>query len=218
MWEFWRISNQATGWQASWGGRVEDVSTNPGYFQNMFDPSGNVLERPGWGSSASSLSLVGGVMMISELEAGSINHALQLGITLTCANVFAWPAQRTDGTSTSPTCVPEGAHFRLDPNLNLASLNLPHFVLMMAEAAQRYGIIINNRSSGFTFRGEDPAQWKQAYGYNPYMGPQNQPGTPGALFDDWPNTMLHAFPWSHLKLLKMDVRSQPDMTPVVDTQ
>ena len=120
-------------------------------------------------------------MTIAELEAGTIDHALALGITHACAGVWAAPAQRTDGDITSdPTCVPEGAHFRLDPSLDLASLHLPRFTLMMARAVQRYGIVINNRSHGLTFRGEDPSQFIDQYGYNPYMGPKNLPGTPGA--------------------------------------
>ena len=171
------------------------ASSSPGYYQNMVDSSGNVLEQWDWGAPATSLALDGGVMTIAELEAGTINHALALGITHTCAGVFAAPAQRTDGDVVGdPTCVPEGAHFRLNPSINLASLGLPHFTLMLAKAAQRYGIIINNRSSGFTFRAEDPTQFEAEYGYNPYTGPGQLPGTPGALFDQWPSALLRDVP------------------------
>jgi hypothetical protein len=218
MWEFWRLSMQSDGWHASWGGRMYHVSTDPGYYRNVLDPAGNILERPWWGAPATSFALVGGVMTIKELQSGTIPHALALAMTFTCQGTFAAPAQRTDGTDTNPNCIPEGAHFRLDPNLNLASLNLPHFIYMMAVAAQKYGIIINNRSSGFTFRGEDPLQYEQANGYNPYLGPQNQPGTPGALYDQWPSQMLRLFPWNHLQLLQMTLRTQPDMTTYVETR
>ena len=37
------------------------------------------------------------------------------------AGVFSWPAQRTDGLLDSPDAIPEGARFRLDPNLDIAS-------------------------------------------------------------------------------------------------
>ncbi len=215
MWEFWRLSRQTNGWHACWGGEVYHVSTNPGYYQNLFSASGNVLERPWWGAPATSLALVGGVMTISELESGQINHALALGISNTCAAVWAAPAQRTDGVTTGdPTCVPEGAHFRLSPSLNLASLKLPKFTLMLAKAAQKYGIVINNRSDGFTFRAEDPGQFVAQYGYNPFAGKQNKYGSPGALFDEWPCQLLQAFPWSHLQLMKMTLVTQQDMTPI----
>ena len=153
-------------------------------------------------------------MRISELEAGVIPHALALAITHTCANVWASPAQRTDGDSTEAHCVPEGAHLRLDPSLNLALLHLPHFTMMMAKAAQRYGIIINNSSEGFTFRAENPTQYIQQYGYNPYLGSQNQPGRPRALLDEWPSELLRSFPWSHLQLLQMSLRDQPNTSTV----
>jgi hypothetical protein len=217
MWEFWQVS-QATdgsGWHAKWGGRLVNVSRSPGYYQNMLDASGSVLERPWWGAPASSLALAGGVITISDLQSGVIAHALSLGISHTCAGQWAAPAQRTDGDVTGdPTCVPEGAHFRLDPNLDLASLHLGRVAMMMAQAAQTYGIVINNRSNGFTFRAEDPSQFIAAYGYNPYKGPSNAPGSPGALFDQWPSTILQSFPWSHLQLVQMNVQTQADMTPV----
>ena len=215
MWEFWRLSKQADGWHAQWGGRMPNVSNNPGYYQNVVSPSGTVLERASWGTTAASFPLVAGVMTIAELQSGVIPHALGLAITNTCGGVWAWPAQRTDGVSPEP-CVPEGAHFRLDPKLNLASLHLGHFALMMAQAAQTYGIIINNRSDGFTFRGEDPTQYEAEHGYNPYGGPDGQPGSPGALFDQWPSQILEQFPWNHLELLKMDLRAQPNTTAVTE--
>jgi hypothetical protein len=157
-------------------------------------------------------------MRINELEAGVISHALALAITYTCAGVFAAPAQRTDGSSAAPNCIPEGSHFRLDPSLHLASLNLPHFVYMMAVAAQKYGIYINNRSQGFTFRDEDATQFIELHGYNPYFGPQNLPGTPGALYTEWPQMMLEQFPWRYLRLLKMNLRTQPDPTVYIENR
>ena len=214
MWEFWKLTHTSTGWSADWGGRMANVSGNPGYYQNMVSPQGRVLERWNWGTTAASFPLVAGVMRISELEAGVIPHALALAITHTCANVWASPAQRTDGDSTEAHCVPEGAHLRLDPSLNLALLHLPHFTMMMAKAAQRYGIIINNSSEGFTFRAENPTQYIQQYGYNPYLGSQNQPGRPRALLDEWPSELLRSFPWSHLQLLQMSLRDQPNTSTV----
>jgi hypothetical protein len=217
MWEFWKMymATDGSGWHAKWGGRLHDVSASPGYFQNLDDPFGNVLEKVNWGVTAVSFPLMGGVMMINELEAGSINHAISFAIPNACAGEWNWPAQRTDGNTTGdPTCVPEGAHFRLDPNLNLASLGLPSFTLMMAEAAQKYGLVVNDQAPAVTFHGEDPSQYIAQYGYNPYLGPQGHPGTAGALFNAYPNVLLAAFPWSHLQLLQMNLQTQPDTTTI----
>jgi hypothetical protein len=216
MWEFWKASHQADGWHAEWGGRMIDVSTSPGYYRDLVSPSGEVLEQDQWGAPATSLPLVGGMMTVDELRSGSINHALALLVHNTCANVFAAPAQRSDGNvKGDPTCVPEGAHFRLDPNLDLASLHLRHFVYMMAVAAQKYGIIIDDRTAGIGFRVEDPTHLVSKYGYNPYTGPEGHAGTPKALFDEAPYQMIPAFPWKHLQLLKMDLRARPDKTVTV---
>jgi hypothetical protein len=217
MWEFWKASRDAGGhWTARWGGRMLDVSTNPGYYRNIVDPAGQVLEQATWGAPATSLPLVGGTMLISELRAGTINHALALLVHDTCAGEWSFPAQRTDGNMIDdPSCIPEGAHFRLDPNLNLASLHLPHFVYMMAVAAQRYGVIVDDRTAGVGFRAEDPAQFEARYGYNPYFGRRLKPGTAGALFNKWPAQLVHDFPWSHLQLLTLDLRDRPDKTEIV---
>jgi hypothetical protein len=220
MWEFFKlhVAADGSGWHAQWGGRILHASTDPGYYRNAVDPSGNILEKEEWGAPASSLPLAGGLMTISELQAGSVNHALALLVHNACAGVWAAPAQRTDGNITAdPNCVPEGAHFRLDPKLNLASLNLPHFVYMEAVAVQKYGLVVDDRTAGVGFRTENPDQFEKAYGYNPYLGPQNQAGTPGALWDQTPAQMTREFPWSHLQLLRMTRRTQPDTTTVVET-
>jgi hypothetical protein len=215
MWEFWRMSKEADGWHAAWGGRMFDVSTDPGYYRNVVSPAGHILEQDDWGAPATSFPLIAGVIMISELERGVIPHAIAFAIGHTCAHEFAAPAQRTDGDvnpAVDPNCVPEGAHFRLDPNLNIAALNLPPLIRIMAVAAQKYGMIIDNRTSGVSVYDQSPTAYIADWGYNPYFGPENQPGTPGALYDAWPTSEILKFPWSHLELLKMDLRTKPDTT------
>lgn len=111
MWEFWELSKTSSGWQASWGGVMHNVSTNPGYYTSPSD----------WGASATSLPVLGGLIRPSELAAGHIDHAIAMAIPDTRAGAFAWPAQRTDGNTNSSTAIPEGQRFRLDPSLNLAT-------------------------------------------------------------------------------------------------
>jgi hypothetical protein len=67
------------------------------------------------------------------------------------AELYASPAQRTDGWVTAPDSIPEGTHLRLDPNLDLASLKLPRFTLMLAEAAQKYGIFVRDTAGNVAF-------------------------------------------------------------------
>jgi hypothetical protein len=191
LWEFWRLVHEPGGWFASWGGAMQNASSNPGVYGPEAWPEATKV----WGVSASSLSLVGGLITLEDLEKGQINHALAMSIPYARAGVYASPAQRSDGTSTSPLTLPEGAHLRLDPHLNLASLHLPKLTLMMAEAAQRYGIFVKDHAAEVTFQAQDPV----ALGTDPYTGPD------GYFEGLRPKQLLASFPWSYLELVKMEL-------------
>jgi hypothetical protein len=191
LWEFWRMEHAPTGWQAEWGGAMQDVSSDPG----VYGPGAWPGAKRSWGASASSLSIAGGLITLDDLERGQINHALAIGIPDVLAGVYAGPAQRTDGQSTDPLSLPEGAHLRLDPHLDLAALHLPRLTLMIAEAAQRYGIFVRDKTASVTFYAQDPI----STGTEPYAGPD------GYFEGKTPAELLASFPWSHLQLLKMDL-------------
>jgi hypothetical protein len=195
MWEFWRLVHNTGGWSASWGAAMQNVSTDPG----VYGPEAWPGAESWWGASATSLAIVGGLMTLQDLQQGRIEHALAMSIPNVRAGAYALPAQRTDGKSTDPLSLSEGAHLRLDPNLNLAALHLPPLTLMMAEAAQRYGIVIRDGAPNVAFYGQDPTPT----GPNPYSGPSGYYG------GKYPNQPLASFPWSHLQLLKMELRSTP---------
>jgi hypothetical protein len=191
MWEFWRLVHNSSGWSASWGGAMGHVSSNPG----VYGPEAWPGATPWWGVTASSLALAGGLITLEDLADGQINHALAMSIPNVRAGIYASPAQRTDGTSTSPLSLPQGAHLRLDPTLNLESLHLPHLTLMIAEAAQRYGIYIRDSSPNIGLYAQDPTPT----GSNPYTGPT------GYFEGKTPTQILASFPWEHLQLLKMSL-------------
>jgi hypothetical protein len=192
LWEFWKLKHTPTGWRAAWGGAIRKVSSDSGSYGPEAWPGATQL----WGASASSLSIAGGLITLEDLERGQINHALAMGIYNPRAGVYASPAKRTDGRSTEPLSLPEGAHLRLDPNLNLAALHLPHLTLMLAEAAQRYGIVIRDTVAGaVTFYAQDPTPT----GTEPYTEPN------GYYESKSPRELLASFPWSHLQLLKMSL-------------
>jgi hypothetical protein len=193
LWEFWRLEQGPTGWRAAWGGAMRDVSTNSGVYGRKAWPGAS----PYWGAAASSLSVAGGLITLEDLELGQINHALAIGIPEVRAGVYASPAERTDGTSTSSLSLPEGAHLRLDPSLDLAALHLPRLTLMLAEAAQRYGIVVRDHTATVSFYAQDPTPT----GANPYAGPH------GYFEGKTPAQLLASFPWSYLQLLKMELHS-----------
>ena len=195
MWEFWRARRAWDGWHARYGGRMKDVSTNPGYH----------TENPKWGATATSLPLLGGLMRLDELEAGRINHALAIGLPEAKLRAWSWPAQRTDGDSTNPSAIPQGARFRIDPKLDLDSIPMSPLVRAMAVAAQRYGIIVRDGAGAVTFYAEDPSPT----GENPFLG------RTGLFGGRYITHALREFPWQHLQVLRTRMTYEGARTPIL---
>ena len=171
-------------WHARWGGEMNDVSQTPGYFEHTGLTSN-------WGATATGLPLLGGLVTLADLKRGYINHALAIALVETARARYAWPAQRTDGSTFTPNVVgiPEGTRFRLDPRLNIAKLHLSPIDRMLARAAQKYGIVVRDKAGAVVFYGQDPVgqpsnPWSEMF------------GTAG------PGSVLAQFPWSHLEALK----------------
>jgi hypothetical protein len=194
LWELFKAAKQADGWHASFGGAMSSTSTSPGYYDAASWPG---LSGSFWGATATSLPVIAGTMMLGELNAGVIPHALAMDVPYALPKTYSWPAQRTDGASTDPNAIPEGARFRLDPKLDIDALNLPPMTRMMAKAAQRYGIIVRDQTAhAISFFAENPNQ--QAA--DPYA-------TANGFFGGaYPNPVMQAFPWASLQLVKMDLR------------
>lgn len=140
--EFWQAHHDDETWSTTFG------AINP-------------LGGSGWGgaSTGSGASRLGGVVRMSEVAAGDIGHALALQTNNACASVFRAPATKTDGGSTRPDCLPEGARLQLDPAVDLDSLDLTPAERMVAVAMQRYGgYVVDVSGTALSFSLElDPA-------------------------------------------------------------
>lgn len=146
--------------------------------------------KTAWGATASSLPVIGGTITVNDVLRGSIRHAIAVALPAPRARTFAWPAQRTDGTG-GPTALPEGARLQLDPQLNLESLHLPPLVRMIAEAAQRYGMVVRDQThKGISLFGEDARGARAAVLHH-------------AFASQTPLELLSLFPWDRLRLLRM---------------
>ena len=186
MWEFWMMYSKAGKWHARWGGKMTGVSSNPGYFSPA-----------SWGATATGLPLLGGLITLHDLNKGSIDHALAFDITDARKSWWSWPAQRSDGSLDSLTSIPEGTRFRLDPNLDLSTLVMPRATRMIAQAAQRYGMVVRDRTlSSPAFEAEDATR----FGVDPYYG------STGWFEGKSPSQLLAYFPWSRLQALRLDLR------------
>jgi hypothetical protein len=203
-WEFWRFAKSSSGaWQACVGGVITSVSQSSGIFAS------------GTGSTATGLPLLGGVVRIEELQAGQINHVMNLSIedplskaTLPAnvsgaTNGLSWPANRGDGGETDSLAIPEGQRFRLNPSLDVNSLSLSPVAKTIAIAAQKYGFVVDDVSSGVSIRLGDPTVYTTAGLTNPYttgsgVGGVNN-GNSG-LFGAGAGNMQN-FPWDQLQAL-----------------
>lgn len=182
MWEFWVAHHRSDGWHACWGGRMDHVSTGPGYF------------RGGFGATATGLPNVDGMVSIADARRGSINHALSLQI-IDAAKWYeiSYPAQRGDGQGSGP--IREGTRFRLDPSVDVTSLGLNTYAAMVARAAQTYGFIVTDKGGAVAVLGEGGDALVANGGTNPWHG----------LLAKTPMySVLKGFPWDRLQALPTD--------------
>jgi hypothetical protein len=197
QWEFWNATRDAaTGrWTAKWGGVTQDVAADRGVASPLAwrspakDPARERRATHGWNVTASSVSMTAGVVTFDDLRRGSIDHALSMALTDTAKSTWLWPAQRTDGGLTDRHAIPEGVRFRLDPALDLDRIEMVPMVRMLAEAAQRFGIVVRDRT----------ADANVLYTEQPRPGRRN-PVTP-LLGGKGARDALAEFPWAELEVV-----------------
>lgn len=205
MWEFWRTAKRADGWHAAWAGATRPVSQSPGYYGSRSWPGLSLTQGLDWGSTATSLPVAGGTITIQDLRDRRIDHALAASVPFACRDFFVYPAQRTDGASVRDDCMPEGARLRLDPNLDIAALNLPPITQTIARAARDYGIVVRDKTGGQSI--SLFAEQVQHGEPNVYAGADGLLGGVPA----W--SVLRKFPWRKLKLVQARTCRQAPCMP-----
>jgi hypothetical protein len=223
MYEFWRASSpkmnglsclflpwtdnrpcyRDSRWHADWGGMMDEVDVDPGVFTPNAWP-GVGTDGYGWGASATSLPLLGGLITFEDLNAGVIDHAVAAAFGNVCTNYFMGPAQREDGDDASPNCLPEGARLQLDPSYNVDADSNPPFTKAVERAAQKYGIIVRDKTGvggSLAIFGQDPqTQPSNPYTSGPGIGGTNNGGR-GYFGGTRPYELLRNFPWHRLRVI-----------------
>jgi hypothetical protein len=186
MWEFWQARQVQGQWQACWGGKMTDVSKNPGIWQARY------------GVAASGLPFAAGQITVKELNEGVIRHVM--GIAVVDAehwSIFSWPANRSDGynPNKAPNRIPEGLRLRLDPSVDVDALKISPVAKIIARAAQVYGFVVWDKAGAISLRFENPKIYTLAGDPDPYP----------AIFKGTPSyAVLNGIPWDRLQFLPMN--------------
>jgi hypothetical protein len=91
---------------------------------------------------ASGFATAAGLITPRELKAGYIDHALVFTMANGKTGGPIRPATQSDGRSSLPGAIPQGARVQLDPRLDLDSLGLPRWQKVIAQALQEYGMYL----------------------------------------------------------------------------
>ncbi len=182
VWEFWKVrKNSAGGWEACWGGRLQNASKSDGVFPTYY------------GTTATSLPFLGGQITAEEIARGEIKHAIGIALIDAAKAVYSYPAHRTDGNGVGP--IPEGTRFRLDPTVNVDTLNMSPAGKVIAKAAQKYGFVVWDRAGALSLRAQNAISYTAMGEANPYP----------TVFDNKPNySIMNGFPWSKLQFLPLN--------------
>ena len=143
LFELYRSFRQGAGWRADSGAR--------------FDLGSNALRPLGWTSAdAAGLPILAGLIRYDEVAAGSIDHAIRVTFSQT-QNGYILPATHFASTRSDPTLPPMGLRLRLRSSFDLSSLSGQARVI--AEAMQRYGLIVADNGSNWYVQGAPDPGW-----------------------------------------------------------
>ena len=143
LFELYRAFRSGGGWTAASGAR--------------FDLSSNELRPLGWTSAdAAGLPILPGLVRYDEVAAGEIHHAIRVTFSRTQRG-YILPATHFASSRTDPTLPPMGLRLRLKASFDVAALTGQARVI--AEAMQRYGLIVADNGSNWYFQGAPSAGW-----------------------------------------------------------
>jgi hypothetical protein len=171
-WEFWGIERsgrtvvdsagrRVDEWRAAWGGQIDDLASNPGYFPTT--PEGYKF-----GATATGLVLPAGLMTIAEQRQGAISHSIHVALLQTRRSVWVPPAQRTDGEEYDSNAIPQRTRFRLPESVNLDQIGMDLYARMIARAVQKHGMVVRGTAGAAVLYAENRCGKEQTI---PISGP-----------------------------------------------
>jgi hypothetical protein len=122
----------------------------------IFDLTSNALRPAGWTSAdAAGLSIFAGLVKLSEVKAGAINHAIRVTFN-NIAKDYISPATHAAGGDALPD-PPMGLRLRLKASVEISTYTVESQTIM--KAMKKYGLIIADIGSDWYFSGDSNDGW-----------------------------------------------------------
>lgn len=117
------------------------------------------LEYGANSTTASGLPLLAGTITYDEVADGAIEHVIWASSPDIGPGRSLWPARASDGWSDDPDAAPMGAWLRLKSTADLSGLGPQARVI--AEALQRYGMVLTDSAPNLNLRGTADARFER---------------------------------------------------------
>jgi len=184
------IVDKSTGCEYDfWGATATPDGGLTAKWANVISLSRSGVFTNGPAARASGFALLAGLILPTDPRRGRINHALVFAYPYTQAGGPVPPAVGSDGRTEGAQAIPEGARVQLDPSLDLSTLGLRPYELMVARALQEYGAYISDTGGAISFPVAHPQSWPR----NPYVG----------LLPDDTYVSLRRIPLDRLRVLQL---------------
>jgi hypothetical protein len=142
LYETWNSKYTPPGWSCGSGAK--------------FDLSSNALRPDGWTSAdAAGLPILPGLVKVSEVQAGAVNHAIRFTMAST-QQAYIHPAVHAAGKSDA-TLPPMGLRLRLKASFDTTPFTGATKVVFVA--LQRYGVILADNGSDWYIGGDSDDAW-----------------------------------------------------------
>ena len=148
--DFINARRDGQGWVSGWG--------------NSLPLDGTGVYPRGLSARASGFALLAGLIFPQELARGAIRHALVFSYPYTKSNASVSPATESTGATSDPLALPMGTLLRLNPALDLRTLQLTPYERIIARALQVYGMYLGDTGGGLSIFAANPlGSYTQSY-------------------------------------------------------
>lgn len=142
LYETWSSTYSNPGWSCGSGAK--------------FDLGSNALRPDGWTSAdAAGLAVFPGLVKVSEVKAGAIQHALRFTVSST-QQAFIHPATHAAGKADT-SLPPMGLRLRLKASFQTSAFSGPALVILTA--MKEYGLIVADNGSNWFVTGDSDDAW-----------------------------------------------------------